>query len=182
MGRRGLLWAVIGCALLLHGAFLAQRWALEKANDTVEIALDYDSVRVVAEQSGVPASELLRRWTTLGVTSVALGGFVEEGVEEGPPGVISDAVPGGGTLSFDTAVPGPSSDEEDRQLVAEVVDAVGRVVPRTVAAAREAAARGLAVGPYIPRGETVEGYPDDVAGTATVLSELGLSVVIKHAD
>lgn len=197
MARNSVLWAVIGCALLLHGVFLAQRWALERANDTVEIALDYEAVGMVAEQSGIPASELLERWSALGVTSVALGGFVDEGsadeepAGEGPTDEESAGERPGDGGPFDE---GPSRDGDrfpdplevaarDRGLVAEAAGSIGRVAPRSLAAAEAAEARGLALGAYIPRGETVEGYPDDVAGTARVLAELGLPVgVVEFVD
>lgn len=76
--RRGRwLWAVIGCALLLHTPFLLQRVALERSNDTVELVLDYDDARRVAEDGGVPIDELLAEGRRLGITSVALDGSEE---------------------------------------------------------------------------------------------------------
>lgn len=144
--RRGLwLWVVLGCSLLLHGAFLTERAALERNNDTVELALDYEGVLRTAERTGTPARQLLTRWRALGVTSVAVGG----------------------TDDLDRTGPSQAAWVVDAR-------AVGRIVPRTLSVARAAARFNVPAGAYVPRGEAVPGFPDAVGVTADTLSELSL--------
>lgn len=62
---------------LLSALFLAYgRYAVEKANRTVELTLDYSEVQNLSSASGTPIGELLREFNDAGITSVA----VEENV------------------------------------------------------------------------------------------------------
>lgn len=71
--RRGWwLWAIIGAAVLLTGPLLAQRAAWERDNRTVEIAVDFDSVRALSLLVGVPEETILTEWAARGVTAVGV--------------------------------------------------------------------------------------------------------------
>lgn len=66
------LWALIIGVVLLTVPFLLERAALERDNDTVELAVDLESIRLLSEYTGAPVDELLADWAARGVISVGI--------------------------------------------------------------------------------------------------------------
>lgn len=64
--------ALIALGLIASGVIASQRWRIEAANRTVELAVDYDEAVILAGQKGLSTSECLRSLKQAGVTSLAI--------------------------------------------------------------------------------------------------------------
>lgn len=170
-GPAAWLWLVIFGAVLLSVPPLIQRAELERGNDAVELVADLDSIRLLSAYVGVPVDAVLADWAARGVTSIGV------------------------------------STATDLELAAR---AGLRSVPRTVAAVQALLERGAsparrelsppdgavspgpsglrseaapAAGIFIADGDAVPGYPDDVAATAALLRDVGLTLgVVEFAS
>lgn len=161
------LWSVIGCALLFCLFFAVQRAALEKENVVVELVIDGDGLAQVAAMSATPVAELFSRWQALGVTAIAVG----TGAEDDTPPTQDD--------SASAFSPTPSLTFE--QLLDLLPPGI-RIVPRTSAVLAELSLREFEPGPFIPQGDTLEGYPD-IQPVVSLLRQKNIPLgIVEFAD
>ncbi|MBI2267578.1 MAG: hypothetical protein HYU64_20815 [Armatimonadetes bacterium] len=62
----------LGLGLVLALVMLVQRWGIEKANNTVELVMDYDALKDLCRAEGEDRSSVLAGFKEAGITSLAL--------------------------------------------------------------------------------------------------------------
>jgi hypothetical protein len=69
---RLVLWVLVGVGILPALWVASKRWKVEAANHRVEIVLDWEEVRSLADETGAPVDQVLRRFYQAGARGVAI--------------------------------------------------------------------------------------------------------------